>query len=100
MGLPFFSQFCQTLPVPWLAAVGMEIVNELGLGVAVVLTVVGMGMHWHLPRHRMSLEERAKDGKLTESAAHRRVRLYSICATITTVAGMAVLVLVLLDFSN
>ncbi|MBI5768606.1 MAG: hypothetical protein HZA93_12480 [Verrucomicrobia bacterium] len=82
----------------WLAVA--KLVNELGLGIAVVLTIIGIAMHWHLPNHRMSMEERAKDGKMTEDEAGRRVKLFGRCALVTTLTGMTVLAVVLLEFSK
>jgi hypothetical protein len=78
----------------------MRLIDEAGLALAVVLTVAGMAMHWHLPCHRMSMEERAKDGKLTEAQANRRVTILGRCALVTTIAGVAALLLVLWDFNN
>lgn len=74
--------------------------DEVGIGVAVTLTLTGMALHWHLPRHRMSMEERMKDGKLTEEEVQRRLRFYGWCAPIATLLGVAVLVVVLFNLSR
>ena len=82
------------------AQVTAKILDEAGIGVAVALTLTGMVLHWHLPRHRMSMEERMKDGKLTEEEAERQLRFYSWCAPIATLLGVAVLVVVLFNLSQ
>ncbi len=74
--------------------------DEAGIGAAIVLTMVGTALHWHLPRHRMSMEERMKDGKMTEEEANRQIRFLSLCAPIATVAGVLVLVAVLVDLTS
>lgn len=74
--------------------------DEIGIGAAILLTLVGMILHWHLPRHRMSTEERMKDGKITEEEARRQLRFYSWCAPIATVLGIVVLVAVLFDLTS
>ena len=74
--------------------------DEAGIGAAILLTLTGMALHWHLPRHRMSTEEHMKDGKLTEAEARRQIRFYSWCAPIATVAGVAVLIAVLFDLTR
>jgi hypothetical protein len=77
-----------------------KILDEAGIGVAVALTLTGMVLHWHLPRHRMSMEERMKDGKLTEEEVQRRLHVYGWCAPIATLLGVAVLVVVLFNLSQ
>ena len=74
--------------------------DELGIGAAILLTMTGMALHWHLPRHRMSMEERMKDGKMSEEEARRQIRFYAWCAPIATVVGVVVLVAVLLDLTR
>ena len=71
--------------------------DEAGIGAAILLTVTGMILHWHLPWPRMSTDEQMKDGKLTVEEARRQIRFYSWCAPIATVAGILVLEAVLLD---
>lgn len=74
--------------------------DQAGIGAAILLTLTGMALHWHLPRHRMSMEERMKDGKMTEEEARRQMRFYGWCAPIATVAGVVVLVAVLIDLTG
>ena len=74
--------------------------DEIGIGAAILLTLTGMILHWHLPRHRMSMEERMKDGKMTDEEARRQIRFYSWCAPIATVSGVVVLLAVLFDMTS
>ncbi len=83
-----------------LAQVTTRYFDEAGIGAAILLTLTGMVLHWHLPRHRMSTEEHMKDGKLTEVEARRQIRFYSWCAPIATVAGVVVLIAVLIDMTS
>ena len=96
------QQLAGTLPAAAaiLAQGSSKLFDEIGISAAIVLTVVGMAMHWHLPRHRMSMEERMKDGKMTEAEARRQLRFYSWCAPIATLLGVAVLFVVLLDLNG
>ena len=80
-----------------LALVPTQIFDEVGVGAAILLTVAGVIMHWHLPRHRMSMEERVKDGNVTEEEARRQLKFYSWCAPAATMLGVAMLVVVLFD---
>jgi len=74
--------------------------DEAGIGAAILLTLTGMVLHWHLPRHRMSMEERMKDGNLSEDEARRQIRFYSWCAPIATISGVVVLIAVLVDMTR
>ena len=96
--LTLAQKLASALPAPsgWLAQLPAKIFDEVGIGAAILLTLAGMAMHWRLPRQRMSFEEQVKDGKLTEAAAQRRLRIYGWCAPAATLLGVAVLVLALL----
>lgn len=83
-----------------LAQVTPRYFDEIGIGAAILLTLTGMVLHWHLPRHRMSTEEQMKDGKITDEEARRQIRFYSWCAPIATVSGIVVLVAVLFDMTS
>ena len=82
------------------ALASTKLFDEIGIGAAIVLTIAGMAMHWHLPRHRMSMEERVKDGKLTDEEARRQLRFYGWCAPVATLLGVGVLVVVLFDLTK
>jgi hypothetical protein len=74
--------------------------DEAGIGAAILLTMIGVVLHWHLPQHRTSLEERMKDNKLTDEEARRQLRFYSWCASVATVLGVVVLIAVLFDLTR
>ncbi|HVS51917.1 MAG TPA: hypothetical protein VHD62_06130 [Opitutaceae bacterium] len=74
--------------------------ERVGFAGAALLTIVGVALSWHLPRQRMAIEEQIKDGHLTEEQARRRLRIYHLCAPVTTIAGMALLVKWFLTFAE
>lgn len=78
----------------------MPVDEEIGLAVAVGLTLLGVGLHWCLPQQRMTLEERMKDGKVTEDEVRRRLRFYTFCARFTTLVGVALLLCVVAVFAE
>ncbi len=47
--------------------------QDLILVVGVVVTILGTRLCWNVPRYRMSIEERTKDGKLTEDEARKKI---------------------------
>lgn len=77
-----------------------HLIDEIGLGAAVLLTLIGMAMFWHAPRQRMSLEEHVKDGDLTEDEARRQLRFYEWCAPLATMAGVVLLIVALYDMTE
>ena len=83
-----------------LAQASGRLVDEVGVGAAILLTTLGMVMHWHLPRHRMSMEERVKDGDVTADEARLRIRFYARCAPLATLLGVTVLVYVLFHLTE
>jgi hypothetical protein len=64
---------------------------------AILLTVTGMALHWRMPGHRMSVEERMKDGDLSEDEARRRIRSYDLCAKVATMLGVIVIVMAVME---
>ena len=97
----FFSGLVQA---GWPAAIFAEgaprLLDEMGVGAAILLTVLGMALHWRLPQQQMAMEERIKDGKITETEARRELQFYARCAPLATLMGVAVLVFVLFDLSQ
>lgn len=69
---------------------------EIALGAAVMLTIIGMLLHWRLPQERIAIEEQMKDGKLTEDQGRNRLRIYGFCASLSTIAGVGMLLAELL----
>jgi len=85
---------------PVVAQTTLRVFDEMGVGAAILLTMVGMALHWRLPTVRMSAEEHVKDGKLTEQQARRRIRFYARCAPLATILGVGVLIAVMFDLSR
>ncbi len=83
-----------------LAQVPAKIFDEVGVGAAIVLMLVGMGLHWYSPRLRISLEELIKDNKVTDAEARRQIRFAHSCESVATVAGMVVVLAVLYDLTR
>jgi hypothetical protein len=83
-----------------LAQVTANFFDELGVGSALLLMLVGMVLHWYAPRMRNSLEELMKDNKVTDAEAQRQIRFAHSCESVATVAGMVVLLAVLYDLTR
>lgn len=81
-------------------ASGSLLLDEVGVGVAILFTMAGLALHVYLPRHQMSVEERVKDGKMTETEARRQMQFYRLCAPVVTVLGVLLLTLVIYDLSR
>jgi len=69
----------------------------MGVAAAIVLTLLGTVLNHYLPRLQMSAEERAKDRKITNAEAHRRILFCRWCGVTVTLLGVLALVLVLFD---
>jgi len=82
------------------AQVAAPLFAEAGVCAAILLTLLGMVLHWQAPQRRMSLEERLKDGKVTEDEVRRQVRFLNGCARIVMLIGVGVLFLVLFALLN
>jgi hypothetical protein len=65
---------------------------EIAFGLGVLLTLAGVHLQWHLPRRQMSLEERKKDGHLTEAGATRWIVWQRYSAPAFTVAGAILMI--------
>ena len=70
--------------------------QEAMLILAAGITLAGTAMCWTAPHHRMSMEERAKDGKLSEEQARRKIQFRGWCGPIVTVIGCTLLLVVML----
>ena len=82
------------------AQLALKMFDEVGIVAAILLAIAGMVLNWQAPRHRMTLEERVKDGKLTEDEARRQVRFYAWCAPTATTLGVIVMLLLLFDLAG
>ena len=81
----------------YLAEVATKVFNEAGVAAAIVLTAIGMLLHWYQPQHRIELEEKVKDGKITDDEARRQIIFFNRFAPVTTLLGVVVLCIVLVD---
>lgn len=61
-----------------------------------IVTLAGVGFCWNASHSRMSIEERAKDGKLTEEEARLKIRIADWRGPVLTVVGVGLLVFALL----
>jgi hypothetical protein len=78
----------------------VQFIEGIGVMAAIFLSLVGMVLHWQAPRHRMAVEERIKDGKITPDEAQRQMRFYARLAPLVTAMGILVLVLILFDMGE
>ena len=69
--------------------------QEVGAGGAALVTLFGVRLCWCAPRYRMSMEERAKDGALTEDEARRRIRFMAWFGPAVTIIGCLALGVIL-----
>jgi hypothetical protein len=80
-----------------LAQLTTKVFDEAGVTAAILLTMTGVLLQWYQPRHRMALEEKVKDGKVSDDEARRQILFYSRFAPVATLLGVAVLAIVLFD---
>jgi hypothetical protein len=70
--------------------------QEAMLVTAAVITLAGTALCWSAPTHRMSMEERAKDGRMTEEQARRKIQFRGWCGPVITIVGCVLLVVAFL----
>ena len=70
--------------------------QELALGGAALVMLMGAWLCWGAPRYRMSIEERVKDGKMTDALARRRILQSLWLGPFVTIVGVALLAYVIL----
>ena len=70
--------------------------QELAMGGAATVMLIGAWLCWGAPRYRMTLEERVKDGKMTDDAARRRILQSQWTGPVVTSIGVALLAYVIL----
>jgi hypothetical protein len=73
------------------AVLSIAQLKEIAIGVAAIITLLGVRLCWEAPHNRMSIEERAKDGKLTEEQARRKISRLAWFGPLVTFAGVALL---------
>jgi hypothetical protein len=92
-----FSHLLGTLPsILSAASPYLDISDEIVLGLAALVTLLGIRLCWLASEHRMSIEEDAKDGKLTEKEARRRINQLAWSGPAIVIAGVAMIALTLL----
>ena len=70
--------------------------QELAMGGAALVMIIGAWLCWGAPRYRMSIEERVKDGKMTDELARLRIRQSQWFGPAVTSIGVALLAYVIL----
>jgi hypothetical protein len=81
----------------FLAQASSPLLDELSVGGAILLTIAGIALHLYRPGHRMSVEERVKDSRITEAEARRQIQFLRLWAPMVTVLGTALLCLAIYD---
>jgi hypothetical protein len=87
-----------SLAPSWLAvlvAFQPTVSQEIALGAAAAVTLVGVWMCWGAPRYRMALEERVKDGKITADDAGRKIQRSQWIGPCVTIIGVTLLLYVI-----
>jgi hypothetical protein len=87
----------ESVPRAMLALLSTTPRREVAAYVAVVITLMGVRLCWRAPRYRMSIEERAKDGVLTEEEARRKIAFVQWFGPAVVTAGCATLAIILLE---
>ncbi|MES2691976.1 MAG: hypothetical protein V4773_00795 [Verrucomicrobiota bacterium] len=65
--------------------------QEVILVIGVVITLLGTKFCWSAPRYRMSMEEHAKDGKITEEEARRKIDRQNWFGPLVILIGLALI---------
>ncbi len=81
----------------FLAQASTPLLDELSVAAAVLLTIAGIALHLYRPGHRMSVEERVKDSRITEEEARRQIEFLRLWAPLVTLLGVAMLALAVYD---
>lgn len=76
-----------------------QLLDEMGVGVAILLTLAGIALHLYRPKHLMSVEEQVKDSRITEDEARRQMRFLRLWAPLFTLIGVALLSLAIYDLA-
>ena len=69
------------------------VAQELCFALAIILTLTGVWMRWHMHEYRMGAEEAMKERKLTADQVDRRLMIIRQAANTLTIVGMALLVI-------
>lgn len=71
---------------------------QMAGAIRICSTLIGVWLQWNLPMWQARIEDRHKDGKLSEAQMRRRMQGAQRSAMICTGAGMAVLIAALIAF--
>lgn len=93
---PLWQSTADALAPTVVVALSGLVWQEIIVGCAVVMTLAGVQLCWAAPRYRMSMEERAKDGALTQDEASRKIRFMAWFGPTVTVIGCVLLSVVIL----
>lgn len=69
-----------------------SLAGELGVIVLLLLAAAGPALRCYAPRHRYEVEERVKDGRMTEAEARRQIRFLRGGAVVLSLLGIGLLV--------
>jgi hypothetical protein len=82
------------LAPPLLAAIELMFplspLREIGVAAGAVVTLFGVRLCWQATHYRMMVEERVKDGELTEDQARRRMQHSSWIGPAVVFAGIGI----------
>jgi hypothetical protein len=95
MPMPVFPVALLPAGLVPLAALSPMAQHELWLGGAALVTLLGAKLCWDGPRFRMSMEERVKDGEMSEDRARSRIWLMTWSGPAVTIVGFGLIALVL-----
>lgn len=82
-----------TLSTTAIAGWSLTLSQETALGVGAVITLYGVWLCWGASEYRMWVEERLKDGKMSDETARRKIARRRLLGPGITVIGMIVLTL-------
>jgi hypothetical protein len=77
-----------------------QLLDEMGVAVAILLTIAGIALHLYRPKHLMSVEERVKDSRMTEDEARRQMKFLQLWAPLVTMLGVLLLSIAIYDLAQ
>jgi hypothetical protein len=66
--------------------------QEICLVLAILITLAGVWMHWHMHHYHMGAEEAMKERKLSAEQVDRRLKVMRTSAGALTIIGMSLLI--------
>ncbi len=89
-----------TKPALLLGAASAHFLDEAGVLIAILITVVGILLRIYLANHRIAVEEHIKNNKMTDTEARRQIKFYETCSYWVTLLAMGLLILVVIDMAQ